>query len=76
MHPKIAQSSPMRPPNWRYQCLISVTRSRRQPPGLPREYDHPIRRARRMFRELAAASGNERLLNDLKTQFSDIWHRA
>ncbi len=74
MNPKIAQQSPMRPPHWRYLRLVEVMRSRRQPARLPRDYEHSIQRARRMFRELTAASGNERLLDEVKSEFSDIWH--
>src|SRR4051812_36525779 len=74
MIPAIAKLSPMRPPHWRYLCLVAMMRGRRQRARLPRGYEHSIRRARRMFRELAAAGGDERLLDEVKTEFSDIWH--
>jgi hypothetical protein len=73
MDPRIARISPMRSPRWRYERAVELLRGRPQPGPVTWNDDHPIRRAHRMFSELAAAGGNPVRIEQIQCEHLHFW---
>ena len=73
MNPKFAQINPMRLPHWRYERVVELLRCRPRPGRVTREDDHPIRRAHRMFSELAVAGSNQARIGEIRNEHADFW---